>query len=129
VALAVVGGSARSQAQKDFDAADAIVSMGQKGELSSGVCDLRGPDYNIPACSAPRDDAQTRIDHAKTEQLVGFIGIGAGAAVLATGVVLLFTGESSHRFDPPGQSSKAHGPSWAFTPGPGQLGLGLVGAL
>lgn len=127
VALAVLGGSAKSKAQKDFDAAEAIVEAGQRGDLP-GVCDPAGADYNIAACSAPRDAAQTRIDHAKTEQLVGFIGIGAGAAVLATGVVLLFTGESSHRFDPPSPSAKAHGPSWAFAPGPGQLGLGLVGA-
>jgi hypothetical protein len=127
VALAVVGGSHKTSAQKDLDTANAAIDAG-KANKGGAPCNPHIENYDAVLCGAPADDAQTRIDHAKTEQLVGFIGIGAGAAVLATGVVLLFTGESSHRFDPPSKNAGAQSPSWAFAPGPGQLGLGLLGA-
>jgi hypothetical protein len=59
---------------------------------------------------------------------VGFIGIGigVGAAAAVTGVVLLLTGESSHRFDPPTETAR-NSRRLRLTPGPGQFGLGLSG--
>ena len=50
------------------------------------------------------------------------------AAVLGTGVVLLFTGESSHRFDAPKRKAASNRQSLALLPGPGQFGLALGGA-
>jgi hypothetical protein len=127
VVLTVVGGSRKSSAEKDLEAANAAINAG-KANMGGAPCNTHIQEYDAALCGAPADDALTRIDHAKTEQLVGLIGIGAGAAVLATGVALLFTGESAHRFDAPTASAKQRGPSWAFGPGPGQLGLGLVGS-
>ena len=129
VALVAVGGSHKSSAQRDFDAADAIIAAGQNGMGDAGPCKLGTVDYMVEACVAPRDAAETRIERANTEKTLGFVGIGVGAALAATGVVLLITGESSHRFDPPkSKDASARGSGLALVPGPGQFGLGLLGA-
>jgi hypothetical protein len=97
--------------------------------MGAAPCNRAIDGYDPDLCAAPRDAAQTRIDHANSEKLVGFIGIGAGAALAATGLVLLFTGESPHRFDAPKQPSAGpKGPSFALLPGPGQVGLAFGGA-
>ena len=120
VALTVVAGSDKSNAQKDFDAAEALVA-GDIGDCNSKV------EGDLTTCNARVLSAQDRVNSAKTKQTIGFVGIGVGAAVLATGIVVLLTGESSHRFDSP-QGARARQPRrFAVTPGPGQFGLGLLG--
>jgi PEGA domain len=127
VALVAIGSSHKSAAQKDLNAAQASITAGQN-DMGGAPCNSHIEGYDPVLCGDPADDSQTRIDNANTERLVGFIGIGAGVAVIATGVVFLFTGENAHRFDAAAQKAGAEGPSWAFLPGPGQFGLGLGAA-
>jgi len=87
-------------------------------------CDLAGGgDFN--QCNLDVENAQDAYDSAKARDIPGYVMIGVGAAALGTGIVMLLTGESAHRFDPPAKSAKSKPPSWAFAPGPGQVGLGL----
>ncbi len=125
VTLVVIGGSHKSSAQKDFNAANGVVAAGQAGE-GDAPCNLKGAGYDPAACVVPRDEAQSRIDTAKTQQTLGLIGIGAGAALVGTGIAFLLTGENPHRFDAPA-SARAQRSSVALLPGPGQLGLALGG--
>jgi len=124
VTLLAVGGSNKSAAQKDLNAANAVIEAGQM-RLGVAPCNKAIQDYDPAACAAPADAAQTRVDHAKTEQLIGVIGIGAGVVVAATGVVFLLTGEDPHRFDRPTRKSARSAGSWALLPGPGQFGFAL----
>ncbi len=126
-ALVVIGGSNKGPAQKDLNAANAVVAAGQKG-MGVAPCNLAIENYNPDLCVAPANAAQTRLDHAKTEQLVGAIGIGAGVALAGAGIAFLFTGEDPHRFDLPPQQAAKSKPSVALVPGPGQFGLALGGA-
>lgn len=87
-------------------------------------CDVAGGG-DSEQCNLEVDNAKDAYDSAKARDIPGYVAIGVGVAALGTGVVLLLTGESAHRFDPPTKEAKAKAPSWAFAPGPGQLGLGL----
>jgi len=89
-----------------------------------GDCDTKSDTF-MDSCNARVNDAASRLDSAKSNELVGFIGIGVGVAVIATGVAVLLTGESSHRFDAPARSADSRPGSWALLPGPGQCGLAL----
>ena len=113
--------SNKNSTQKDYDAALSL------REQDDGVCDISmGADPNT--CNAYVDDAQARRDSARNKDIVGYVGIGVGSAALVTGVVLLLTGESSHRYDPPKSEDASKGRRFALTPGPGQFGLGLAAA-
>lgn len=90
-------------------------------------CDLSGGS-NFEQCNLEVQNAQDAYDSAKARDIPGYVAIGVGAAALGTGIVLLLTGESAHRFDPPAKDGASKSPSWAFAPGPGQLGLGLRAA-
>jgi len=89
------------------------------------VCDAASENGNADQCNAEVADAKDAYDTAKSHDIPGYVALGVGAAAIGTGVVLLLTGESAHRFDPPTKEAKVKAPSWAFVPGPGQLGLGL----
>lgn len=94
-----------------------------KADKGSG-CDLSGGEP-FEQCNLNVQNAEDAYDSAKARDIPGYVMIGVGAAALGTGIVLLLTGESAHRFDPPTNSAKVKAPSWAFAPGPGQFGLGL----
>ncbi|HKO48466.1 MAG TPA: PEGA domain-containing protein [Polyangiaceae bacterium] len=89
------------------------------------VCYLSGVNGDAELCKAEVDAAKDDYDSAKARDVPGYIALGVGGAALATGVVLLLTGDSAHRYDPPEKQAKAKAPTWAITPGPGRLGLGL----
>jgi len=88
------------------------------------VCNIAGGG-SADQCNAEIANAKDTYDSAKSRDIPGYIALGVGAAALGTGVVLLLTGESAHRFDPPAHTAKPKGSSFAFAPGPGQLGLAL----
>jgi len=94
-------------------------------ETPGTVCDKSTVTGDFEQCNAEVANAKDAYDSAKARDIPGYIAVGVGVAAAATGVVLLLTGESAHRFDPPAQGAKAKAPSFAFAPGPGQLGLGL----
>jgi len=92
------------------------------------VCYLSGPNGDFAQCNADVDDAKADYDSAKSRDIPGYIALGVGGAALATGVVLLLTGENANRYDPPTKQAKSQAPTWALAPGPGQFGLGLSAA-
>jgi tetratricopeptide (TPR) repeat protein len=116
VAWLAANSSSKDSARKEFDLAN----------MDTGVCSI-ATGGNFEQCNANRADAKSRLDSANSKDVVGFIGLAVGGAAIVTGVVLLVTGESSHRFDPP-KSARSGVRRLALTPGPGQLGLGLSAA-
>jgi len=113
-----------SDAQKRFDAAENAVLN------KTGICNVAG-GADPAECNANVTDAQAELDtahkHANTNNAVSFIALGVGAAAIAGGIVVLLTGESSHRFDPPAANGASVKRSpLALTAGPGQIGLGLA---
>ena len=118
VVFAALASSDKSKADKDFDATQT--------QINDNVGDCKQGDVHIDQCNARLLDAQSRSNSAGDRRTLGFVGIGVGAAVAATGVVILLTGESSHRFDPP--ESAGQGTGLLVLPGPGQLGLALGAA-
>jgi hypothetical protein len=126
-ALLVGGGAAwlginssnKSNKQKNLDAANAALNDG------TGDCDVRnGGDATV--CNQNVADAQSALDSAKSKDIIGFVGIGLGAAVAVTGVVLLVTGPGKDEYGAlsPEKSRRSR---WALTGGPGNLGgLGLA---
>ncbi|HEX3776173.1 MAG TPA: hypothetical protein VHV51_16995, partial [Polyangiaceae bacterium] len=120
VVLIAANSSTKSTAQKNYDAALAQVS----NPTPDSVCDTMSVNGDFMQCNANTADAKSKLDSANSKNLIGYIGIGVGVAVAATGIVFLVTGEDPHRFDAPKKSS-ASGPRWALAPGPGQFGLAL----
>jgi hypothetical protein len=120
VAWTVKASSDKSSAQKDFDVNEALVAS------KTGDCKVGSPD--LDACNQRVLDALARVNSASNKQTLGFVGMGVGAAVAVTGVIVLVTGESSHRFDPPAVARGRGRARFALLPGPGQLGVAVGGA-
>lgn len=79
-------------AQSGFDQ---IVSQ---RDSDTGPCDTsHGADPDT--CNALVDANYQVLEDARARDAYGWIGVGVGAAVLGTGVVLLVTGDDPHRFD------------------------------
>ena len=117
----IVNSSKKSDALATYNHKVDQVANPDKGS----VCDSMSSNGNFDQCNAEVTDAKDAYDSAKAKDIPGYVALGVGVAALGTGIVLLLTGESAHRFDPPAKQAKAKAPSWAFVPGPGQLGLGL----
>lgn len=119
----------KSKAQTALDAAQAQFDSKMPPNCDlTGMYATNGMGNTSDQCNGFVDSKQSALDSAKSKDIIGFVGIGVGAAAFVTGVVILLTGESSSRFD---SASAEPGPkpwrlSWA--PGPGQLGAGLQGA-
>jgi hypothetical protein len=130
-----VDSSTIKTAQAEYDTASAAQADGNVPPF----CNYRGGGagtVNSPEdCNAYVNEKvatlNTELSNARskdnTEKTVGYVGIGVGAALLTTGVVLLVTGESAHAYDKP-SAARDKSTRWAFTPGPGQYGLGLAAA-
>lgn len=127
---AVAGGGVTWLVVNSSKKSDALATYNQKVDQVSNpdkdsVCDSGSQNGNADECNAAVANAKDEYDSAKARDIPGYVATFVGAAAIATGVVLLLTGESAHRFDPPAKQAKSKAPSWAFAPGPGQLGLGL----
>ncbi len=121
--LALIGGSEKSEGQHQLDAINA------KFDNSEPPCDYRSgyasQQYSPVVCNQTISDAQGKVDAGNTLSTLGFIGMGVGGAAVATGLVLLLTGNDPHKYEhPPVRSSRA-GASFALVPGPGQVGSTL----
>jgi hypothetical protein len=78
-------------------------------------------DAQLASCANQLTNAQNKVNNLETGRTVGWIGAGAGAAVLVTGVVLLLTSENPHKYDEkPAAPAPALG-AWSVTP---SVGLG-----
>jgi hypothetical protein len=103
-------------------------------------CAILGPPASEPGgqtnsqeeCDAFVASARQKFDSAKSKDVIGFVGIGVGAAVAVTGLVLLLTGDDPGRYDKPPSNKLSRrpppGPRFMVGPGPGHFGgsLGVV---
>ena len=122
VTLTVLGNSQKK------DGEDAIAEVNRKWDANEPPCDhqngfLAEPDQTQYQCDLARSNAQNDVDHGKSTANVGYVGIGVGAAVAVTGVVLLLTGDDPNKYDE--KRAVAPKPRWALLPGPGQFGAAL----
>jgi hypothetical protein len=144
--LVSAGNSTVSQAQAEFDQATAIQGKASNIGLPLGdpnapqhPCATHGaatgdPDQTADdpdVCTAYVQGYATTLNNAKKtdsrNKVIGFVGIGVGAAIAVTGLVLLLTGDDPGRYDKPasnklGKRRSPEGPKFAFGPGPGQIG-------
>jgi hypothetical protein len=86
-----VNAGAKSDARKAL----ALVYDEQKNEV---VCDVAsGDDPNV--CNERYLLAKNNLENKKKRDVFGFVGLGVGGALVATGVVLLLTGEPADKYD------------------------------
>jgi PEGA domain len=126
--LAINAGPKRDALAASNTAADNVANAGKMGaETGPLVCHTSGVGGNADQCNLLAQDALDHYNSVKNRDIIGFVGIGVGAAVLVTGVVLLVTGEDPHRYDRPASRSlgRSKAPRFALTPGPGQVGTGF----
>src|SRR5262249_12666015 len=117
--------------QNDLDAADKALTAAQDAANNKiGVCDTSSQTGNADQCNANVQVAQNNYDVAHKDKfnhdVIGFSGVGIGVALLATGVILLVTGDDPNRYNhAPSEDlgRRDHGPRWAVLPGPGQAGF------
>ncbi len=98
---AVAAGSVGYIALNASSKSDAQAVLDQKVAQRAqhvGVCDTAGGG-DADQCNKQVDDANDKLNSAKTRDTIGFIGIGVGGAALALGLVWLFTGDGPHRYD------------------------------
>ena len=124
VAWLAVNSSKKDSALSTYNQKVDQVSNPTKGS----VCDSASANGNADQCNAEVADAKDSLDSAKARDIPGYIGVAVGGVAIVTGVVLLFTGESAHRYDAPEERAKSKAPNWALVPGPGRFGLGLSAA-
>lgn len=123
--LAINAGS-KSDARKEFDTANRALD-----ERTPPNCNLlkefEGPANSEAECNAYVADKESAYNDAKKKDVIGYVGVGVGAAVLVTGVVILLTGESANEYAalPSGQSRR---PRLSCSFGPGNFGASLAGS-
>jgi hypothetical protein len=132
---AVLGGAGASlsivAASQQNDGEAALDEVDRKLDQSEAPCDFRSgfeSSGGTPAqCDEARNDAQNEIDSAKALGIAGYVGIGVGAAVAVTGLVVLLTGDDPNKYErtPARAVHGARAPRFSFVPGPGDLGSGV----
>lgn len=122
--LALIESAKRSDAESDLSA------LNGKYDRSEPPCDYKaaykaeGGDDSI--CKQSINDAVSRMDSAKTARTVGYVGLGVGAALVATGVILLVTGGPLDKYEKPQAAT-----GWRrdvrldVAAGPGEVGTSL----
>ncbi len=109
------------------DARDALseANAAADSKTTGPFCDTRSGTNTPAECQAYVDEKQTEYDNAKSRDVIGFVGIGVGAAALVTGVVFLLTGEASDKY---ASAPQQRAPNLAFSAGPGTWGALLSGS-
>jgi hypothetical protein len=123
-AFLAVNSGPKSDARKELEAANAASAAGDVPPH----CNL----FSVPAnsraeCDAYVDEKQTAYDDAKKKDIIGYVGLGVGGAVLVTGVVILLTGESANEYAAL-PSSQSRRPRLSCSFGPGNFGASLAGS-
>jgi hypothetical protein len=122
--LSVIGGGNLEDAEAE------LAGLDQKLADSVPPCDWRNgfmaEDGTSTQCDTARANAQQDIDGAKTLRAVGYVGIGVGAAVAVTGLVLVLTGDDPGRYERPrAPGANRRRPRFAVVDGPGEAGAAL----
>jgi hypothetical protein len=111
------GGQVRD-AQRDFDAAYAVAFQ---------ACTERPSDCDeLTTVATIREED---LNDKKQRQLLGWVGVGVGAAGIATGAVLWLTGKDPHRYDPKPESDVFGSLDWTPWLSPAGGGLQLSTSL
>jgi hypothetical protein len=121
VTLVVLGSAEKKEGE------DGIAENDRKRRDNEPPCDAdfgwMSTDGTPFACDKEQSDAQEKIDAGKNMSIAGFVGIGVGGAIAATGVVLLLTGDDPDKYEQ--RKARARGPRFTLVPGPGELGAAL----
>jgi hypothetical protein len=121
VTLVVLGSAEKKEGE------DGIAENDRKRRDNESPCDAdfgwMSTDGTPFACDKEQSDAQEKIDAGKNMSIAGFVGIGVGGAIAATGVVLLLTGDDPDKYEQ--RKARARGPRFTLVPGPGELGAAL----
>jgi PEGA domain len=110
----------KSDARKELNTANAAAASKTTGPY----CDTKNGNNSPDECNAYTASKQSAYDSAKNKDVIGFVGIGVGAAAIVTGVVVLLTGPGKDEYgalDP----EKSRRSRFALTTGPGNFGAGL----
>lgn len=134
-AFLAINSSSKSSAQKDLNSALAVEAAGNaKSPNPQHPCALfvpaaDGTTDTADACNAYVDGYSSKLDSVKNRDIIGYVGLGVGAAAIVTGVVLLVTGGDPNKYDkaPSPTADNEKGPRFSLLPGPGQGGLSLGG--
>jgi hypothetical protein len=113
-----INSSAKSTARQELAAANDELST------HSGHCLLT---ILTQDCQAYVDGKQNAYDSAKGRDVIGFVGIGLGAAAIVTGVIVLLTGPGKDDYGAL-EPDKSRRSRFALTGGPGNFGAGLTGS-
>jgi hypothetical protein len=90
IGIVAASSGAKADAQAELDA-----KLAQRTN-KAGICDIaNGGDPDI--CNRMVDDAQSKVNSAKTRSTIGYFAAGVGGAVAAVGLVWLITGDDPHR--------------------------------
>lgn len=127
VAMLVVNSGAKSDAQAELDEANAA----RESRNTGPYCNLTGASGSKPNTATQCDnyvaDKQSNYDSVKQRDIIGYVGIGVGAAVSVTGLVVLLTGPSANEYGAlPGKRVAQR--RWSLGSGPGDVGASLSGS-
>jgi hypothetical protein len=112
------------------DSDDEVAAFNQSTTQPDGECNPGSLGFNANACNQRGDEVRARQEEVYDRDLFGWLGIGAGGAVLAAGVVVLLVGDDPGRYDREPSDELIASPRarpWASL-GPGQGMLGLSGS-
>jgi hypothetical protein len=99
VGYLVVNSSSKNDAQAEYDAKVAHFNAVKDDPSGMGVCALRTSMGDADACNRDINQANDRLNSAKTRNVVGYVGIGVGGAAAALGLFWLTTGDNPHKYD------------------------------
>jgi hypothetical protein len=114
---------AKSESDDDVAAFNQSVDPG-------GACHSQTEGFEAAVCKQRGDDVRARQDEVYDRDVFGWIGVAAGGAVLAAGVVVLLVGDDPGRYDREPSDELIASPRarpWAAV-GPGQGMVGLSGS-
>jgi hypothetical protein len=104
------------QAQKDYDQV-----VAETAPNSGRRCDPFSPNVTVAQCNADLTWQSDHLQSTKSLTKIGYVTVGAGAAMLVTGVVLVLTAPGARDAGP--SSVRALTPVAAWEPGRGWVGL------
>jgi hypothetical protein len=89
--------------------------------MTGEYCDTSTLMGNYMMCNEVQQNAYSSLKNAENLTPIGYIGLGVGAAVTVTGLVLFFTAPSANRFSRPAIAAS----SWSVLPWADPHGAGM----
>ena len=121
VGYLVYNASAKDEARAERDAAAADL------ENKVGVCDTSSAQGNYEECNRRVTSSQDNYNSVKARDVIGYVGIGVGAAATGLGLFLLLSGDDPHKYDKQPTPDLVRSIKPQFAIGPGSAALSLSG--